>query len=275
VSELLRKSLVLALLVSLVAGVLLAVSGCGPSAEQIAKNSMRASDRIKTLHFVIKSEQALPRAPITNGQVAKQKYLNNSEGDINQTTGDLQVKLELVPGVPVTALQVDKKLYVQLAGNWYEMPQSFQLPTPVSQTLSISQYLKYFKTLNKLGDTRVEGEPCYHLQGVPDMKELVKLPGITDLLKDPNTGKQLRTVDELVDSKAVFDFYVRKKDYYMKRSEAKVEVRATQDLIKLGYAEAGDRVKLSQSTTLSKFNQTLNLQAPSNAKPWPAEQPTP
>ncbi len=263
------------LLVSLAAGILLAVSGCGPSAEQIAKESMRASDKIKTLHFVIKSEQTLPRAPITNGQVAKQKYTNNSEGDINQVTGDLMVKLELVAGVPVTALQVDKKLYVELAGNWYEMPESFQLPAPVTQTLSISQYLKYFKTLNKLGDARVEGEPCYHLQGVPNMKELIKLPGITDLLKDPNTGKQLRTVDELADSKAVFDFFVRKKDYYMKRSEARVEVRASQDLIKLGYAEAGDRVKLYQATTLSKFNENLNLQAPSKVQPWPAEQPTP
>ena len=72
----------------------------------------------------------------------------------------------------------------------------------------------------------MDGEACYHLQGVPDMKELIKLPGITDLLKDPGTGQQIRTVDELADAKAVFDFYIRKKDYFMKRSVAYIEVRA-------------------------------------------------
>ena len=265
------KRLLVPLLVLLLAVPLVVVAaGCGgPSAEQIAKNSMRASESIDTLNFKIDSQQQLPRAPIEQGKVAKQKYYNNSSGAVDQKTGNLQVKLDLAPGVPVTALQVDKKLYIQLAGTWYVMPQSFQLPAPVTQTLSISQYVKYFKTLNKLGNTSVDGESCYHLQGVPDMKALIKLPGITDLLKDPATGKQIRTVDELADSKAVFDFYIRTKDYYMKQSKALIEVRATEDLIKLGYAEAGDRVKLQQQTTLSKYNEKLNLEPPSNSKPWP------
>ncbi len=264
-----KRFLVLFALALLTVPVVLGLAGCGPSAEQIAKDSMRASETLETLHFKIVSSQQLPRAPIQGGKVAKQKYVSESSGDINQGNGDLRVQLELMPQVPVTAMQVDKKLYVQLAGNWYVMPESFQLPTPVTQTLSISQYLKYFKTLDKKGSAKIDGEACYHLQGVPDMKELVKLPGITDLLKDPSTGQQLRTVDELADAKAVFDFYVRKKDNYMKQSHAYIEVRATQDLIKLGYAEAGDRVKLEQTTTLSKYNEKLNLVAPAKTQPWP------
>ena len=268
----LKKLLVPLVIVLLVVPLAIFAVGCSsPSAEQIAKDSMRASENIDTLHFVISSSTQLPRAPIQNGKVGKQKYTSDSKGDVDQKTGNLQVTLDLTAGVPVTALQVEKKLYVQLAGTWYEMPQSFQLPTPVTQTLSISQYIKYFKTLTKLGDMSIDGEGCYHLQAVPDMKQLVKLPGITDLLKDPTTGKQIRTVDELTDLKAVFDFYIRKKDSYMKRSSAMLEVRASEDLIKLGYAEAGDRVKSQQQTTLSKYNEKLNLEPPANVKPWPAQ----
>ncbi len=265
----LKRLLVLLLLAMLSVAVVMSMAGCGPGAEQIAKNSIRASENIKTLHFAIQSEQRLPRAPIKDGKVEKQKFTSASKGDVDQRTGDLRVELELAPGVPVTALQADKKLYVQLAGNWYVMPESFQLPAPVTQTLSISQYLKYFKTLDKKQDAKVDGEACYHLQGIPNMKELVKLPGITDLLKDPGTGNQIRTVDELADAKAVFDFFIRKKDNYMKQSKAFIEVRATEDLIKLGFAQAGDRVKLEQATTLSRFNEKLNLQPPANPQPWP------
>lgn len=264
-----KKLLVMLLLAGLLAPAALSLAGCGPNAEEIAKNSIKASDGIKTLHFAISSEQQLPRAPMKDGQVEKQNFTSESKGDVDQRSGDLRVELELAPGVPVTAMQIDSSLYIQLGGTWYNMPEAFQLPAPVTQTLSISQYLKYFKTLDKQGDAKVDGEACYHLRGVPNMKELVKLPGITDLLKDPGTGEQIRTVDELADAKAVFDFFIRKKDYYMKQSKAVIEVRATQDLIKLGYAEPGDRVKLEQVTTLSKFNEKLNLQAPANAQPWP------
>ncbi len=264
-----KKLLVLLVLAALLVPLSLSIVGCGPGAEEIAKNSIKASEKIKTLHFQITSEQQLPRAPLKDGKVEKQNYTSSSSGDVDQQSGDLRVELELAPGVPVTAMQVEEKLYIQLGGNWYEMPESFQLPTPVTQSLSMSQYLKYFKTLAKEGDADVDGEACYHLRGEPDMKELVKLPGITDLLKDPGTGQQIRSVDELADAKAVFDFYIRKKDYYMKQSKASIDVRATEDLIKLGYAQAGDRVKLDQVTTLSKFNEKLNLQPPANTQPWP------
>ena len=104
---------------------------------------------------MISSTQQLPRAPLKEGKVEKQKYTSeSSEGDVDQRTGDLGSELELAPGVPVTALQVDKKLYIQLGGNWYEMPESFQLPTPVTQTLSMSQYIKYFKSLTRKGDAK-------------------------------------------------------------------------------------------------------------------------
>jgi hypothetical protein len=268
----LKKLLVPLVIVLLVVPLAIFAVGCSsPSAEQIAKDSMRASENIDTSHFVVSSSLQLPRAPIQNGKVSQQEYTNDSSGDINQKTGDLQVTQELASGVHVTALQSGKKTYIQLAGTWYEAPQSFQVAAPVTQTLSISQYVKYFKTLTKLGDTKIDGEGCYHLQAVPDMKQLVKLPGITDLLKDPTTGKQIRTVDELADLKAVLDFYIRKKDSYMKRMSALVEVRAWEDLIKLGYAEAGDRVKDQQQTTLSKYNEKLNLEPPTNVKPWPAQ----
>lgn len=264
-----KKILVLFVLALLCAPVAWGLAGCGPGAEQIAKDTMRASESIDTVRFKIVSTQHLPRAPIQDGKVAKQKFESESSGDINHTTGDLRIQLRLTPEVPVTAMQVGGKLYMQLAGNWYQMPDSFQLPAPVTQALSISQYLKYFKSIDRKRDTRIDGEACFHLQGVPDMKELIKLPGITDLLKDPATGQQLRTVDELADAKAVFDFYVRKKDHYIKQSRAFIEMRAPQDLIRLGYAQAGDRVKLEQTETLSKYNERLNLQAPANCQPWP------
>ncbi len=268
-----RKLLVLVLVVPVIVALLVGLTGCGESAEEIAKKSIKASEKIETLHFTVESVQELPRAPIQDGKVAKKKYTNNSEGDVNQKTGDFKVSTELTEGVPVTALQVDEKIYFQLANVWYEMPESFKLPAPVTQSLSISQYLKYFKTLSKKGDVEIEGEPCFHLQGIPDMKELVKLPGITDLLKNPTTGEQIRTVDELAEAKTSLDFFIQKKDYFIKRSQASIGIRAPDELIKLGYAEPGDRVEVEQQTTLSKFNEKLNLQAPKNAKPWPT--PTP
>ncbi|MBU1671718.1 MAG: hypothetical protein KKF41_01080 [Actinobacteria bacterium] len=252
------------------AGLAIGLAGCGPNAETIAKNAMRAEKDIKTVHFEVSSTVKLPRAPIQEGQVAKQEYVQASEGDIDLETGNYRVKTELTPGVPITAMQVGDKLYTQVAGNWYEMPASFQLPAPVTQSLSISQYLKYFKSLTKEGNSRVEGEACYHLKAVPDMEELIKLPGITDLLKD-SSGNQVRTVDELKDLKATFDFYIRVKDYYFKMSAGDVEVRATEDIIKQGYAEPGDKVTMTQEAVLSDYNAKLNLAAPASVKPWPGQ----
>lgn len=262
-----KKLLVLLLLVPL-ALMSVVISGCGPSAEQVLKDSMRASKGIQTLHFEVESTVKLPRAPIAEGKVAKQEFVQKSEGDIDYRTGDMRIDTELAPGVPVTMLQVGDKQYWELAGNWYEAPQSVQMPPPVTQALSVSQYIKYFSELNKLGDTKVDGEGCYHVRGIPDMKALVKLPGVTDLLKDPE-GNQVRTVDELEDVKAVFDFYIQKKNDYFKKSTETVEYRATDDLIKQGYAQPGDLIQGEAIVVLSDFNKKLNLKAPENVSPLP------
>ena len=248
----------------------LILAGCGPSAEEIMKETMRASKEVKTAHFKEKWQIKLPRAPIQEGKVQKQNYLYESEGDVDYRTGDMKVKTDIAPGVQATAMKIGEKLYVQLGGKWYEMPQSFQLPAPVSQALSISQYLKYFKELKKEGGTKIDGEACYHVKGVPNMEALVKLPGVTDLLKDPS-GQQVRTVDDLKNIKASFDFFIQKKNMYFKASREKTEFPASEELIKLGYAEAGDKVKGDVEVTLSDFNKKLNLQVPSNVQPWPVQ----
>ena len=192
-----KKLLVLLLLVPLALALLLTLPGCfGPNADQIMKDATKADNDLVTVHFVSTSTQKLPRAPLTQGKVQPQNYVQSSEGDINLKTQNSKVKTELVSGVDVTKLQIGDKQYWQLAGNWYAVPPSVQATQPATQFLSVSQYIKSFKSLTKLGDTNVEGEPCYHLQAEPDMKEFVKLPIITDLLKDPN-GNQTMTVDDL------------------------------------------------------------------------------
>jgi hypothetical protein len=266
----LRRLLLLLLLVPL-AGLLFA--GCGPGAEQVMKDSMRVSDKeIKTLHFDITQTIRLPRAPIQQGKVAKQNYVQQASGDFDLRTGDFQEKTQLVPGVEVAVLQVGKKQYWKLAGNWYDVPQSVQISPPVTQALSTSQYLKEFKNITKLGNTRVEGQSVYHIRAVPDMAELVKQPGVTDLLKDPN-GKQIRTVDEIQEMKVVFDFYVLTRNDYFKRSVTAVESRAPNELIQLGYAEAGDKITQNADVTFSRYNEKLNLTAPTKTSPLPAKTP--
>lgn len=262
-----RKALAALLLVCMV----WALAGCGPGAEQILKDSMRASKEISTVHFEMQSTTKLPRAPITEGKVQPRNYVQKSSGEYDLRTGDFKVQTSIV-GTTVTMLQVSQNQYWEFAGNWYQVPQAFQMNPPVTQALSVSQYVKYFTELKKLSDTKVQGEGCFHIEGVPDMKTLVKQPGITDLLKDP-TGKQIRTVDELVETKAVFDFYIMKQNSYFKRSTATVESRAPNELIQLGFAQPGDKIKQEAIVTFSQYNKKLNLQAPQNVKPWPGAPP--
>lgn len=253
--------------VILAALLVVGIAGCGPSAEQVLKDSMKASKDIKTMHFNLEQTTKLPRAPIEQGKLEKQNYIQKSDGDYDLRTGNFQVNTQLM-GTQVTMLQIENKQYWQFGGNWYEVPQSVAVAPPVSSALSISQYIKYFTSVKKLGNTEIDGESCYHVEAVPDMKELVKQPGISDLLKDPS-GVQTRTVDELEEIKATFHFYVRTKDDYFKRSQAFVEARAPNELIQLGYAQAGDKIQQDAEVTFSKFNEKLDLKAPDNLKPWP------
>ena len=265
-----RKLVVLVLVLVIPMSILLA--GCGgPSAEQVLKDSMRASKEVKTAHFEMEEVTKLPRAPITQGQVGKQDYVQKSKGEYDLRTGDFKVSTTVL-GMTITALQVDKKQYWQIAGNWYEVPQAVQITPPLAQALSVSQYVKYFKDIRKLPDKKIDGVDCYHVEAVPNMKDIVKQPGITDLLKDPS-GKQIRTIDELKELKAVFEFYVEKGNDYFRRSEAVVESRAPNELIQLGYAEPGDKIKQTARVTFSDFNRELNLKPPEKVKPWEGTKP--
>lgn len=260
-----KKALALLLLVPLALG-LFALAGCGPSAEQILKDATKADKDLNTVHFVAESEQKLPRAPIQSGEVQKQVYVQKSEGDIDLRTKNSKVTTELIAGLQVTKLTVGDKEYWQIAGNWYDVPPSVQATAPATGYLSISQYVKSFKTIKKLGDTSIDGQGCYHLQAEPDMKEFVKLPIITDLLKDPN-GNQTRSIDELTDAKVLLDLYILKSNSFFKQEQVSIDIRADQQLIKDGYAEAGDRVKLMQKVTFSKFNEKLDFKPPAKVNP--------
>ena len=266
-----KRYLVLLLLVPLVLAMVLTLPGCfGPSADQIMKDATKADNDLVTVHFVSTTTQKLPRAPLSNGKVQPQNYVLKSEGDIDLKTQNSKVKTELVSGVMVTKLQIGDKQYWQLAGNWYEVPPSVQATQPATQFLSVSQYIKSFKSLRKLPDTNVQGEACYHLQGEPDMKEFVKLPIITDLLKDPN-GNQTRTVDDLAAAKIVLDFYVLKNNSFFKREDVSITIKANSDLIKQGYAEPGDDVGLLQNVTFSQFNEKIVFTPPTNVNPFPGK----
>ncbi|MBN2168550.1 MAG: LppX_LprAFG lipoprotein [Actinobacteria bacterium] len=265
-----KKLVVPLTLFLLLAGVLL--SGCGKSAEEIVKEAIRASKEQKSASFKMEQDIKLPRAPITDGQLATQEFIQNSEGEVDLRTGDALVMTELAPGVPVSMLMIGDKQYWQLAGNWYEVPQAQQVQSTITETLSISQYLQYFKEMKKLGDVNIDGQDCYHVRGLPDMSEMIKLPGVTDLLKDPQ-GNQIRTVDEVEEMKFVCDFYIMKSNYYIKQFNGQIEFRAGEDFIKHGYAEAGDMIKADSSIIFSNFDKNLNLKAPENAQPLPVQQP--
>jgi hypothetical protein len=265
-----KKLLVFLMLAALAVGLVLTMTGCGPSAEQVLKDATKADKDLNTVHFVAVSTQKLPRAPLEQGKIQKQTYIQKSEGDIDLRTKDERVKTEIAPGVPVTKLQLGDKQYWQLAGNWYEVPPDVQETQPATQFLSVSQYIKSFKSIKKLGDTKIDGEACYHIQGEPDMKEFVKLPIVTDLLKDPS-GKQIRTVDELAAAKIMMDFYILKKNSFFKREKVNIGIKANEELIKLGYAEPGDNVTLDQDVTFSKFNEKLTFEQPTKVSPLPAK----
>ena len=266
-----KRLLVILLLVPLALALVLTLPGCfGPSAEQIMKDATKADNDLVTVHFIAESTQKLPRAPLSQGKVQPQNYVQKSEGDIDLKTQNSKVKTELVSGVMVTKLQVGDKQYWQLGGNWYDVPPSVQETQPATQFLSVSQYIKSFNSLTKLGDTNVQGEGCYHLRGEPDMKEFVKLPIITDLLKDPS-GNQTRTVDDLAAAKIVLDFYVLKSNSFFKREDVTITIKANSDLIKQGYAEPGDNIGLAQMVTFSQFNEKIVFTAPANVNPFPGK----
>lgn len=262
-----RKVLIVLLALPLV----IFLAGCGPSAQQILKDSMQSSKQVKTAHFQISQVTKLPRAPITQGQVAKQNYVQNATGDYDFRTGDFEVKTN-IGGATIVMRQVGKKQYWEIAGNWYEVPQAIAISPPVTQALSVSQYIKYFESLKKLPDANVQGEGCYHVTAVPNMKQLVKQPGVTDLLKDP-TGKQVYSVDELEGIKAVFEFFVQKSNGYFKRSEAVVTSPAPNELIKIGFAEPGDKIKETSEVTFSDFDKKLDITVPPKVNPWPGQTP--
>ncbi|MDD5748141.1 MAG: LppX_LprAFG lipoprotein [Actinomycetota bacterium] len=252
-----------------VAIILVCFAGCGPSADQILKDSSRASKGIKTVHFTMEMKTKLPRAPVVEGKVAKRVLVQKSEGEYDLRTNDFRVTTKLA-GMDLRMLQVEGKQYWEIAGNWYQTPEAAQFMPPITTSLSVSQYVKYFKQLKKHGTAKIDGEACYHIEGIPDMKELVKQPGITDLMKDPS-GKQIRTIDEVADIRAEFHYYIRKGDMFFKRSQLLSNSRATNELIKEGYAEPGDRTEDEVIVTFSQFNRRLDLKVPQNVKPWPSE----
>ena len=258
-----KRIAIFALLVSLIA----VLSGCGPSAEQILKDASRASQDIRTAHFAVEIKTKLPRAPVIEGKIAKQVLVQKSEGDYDFRTGDFKVKADVL-GLNLTMMQVEQKQFWMVGGIWYIAPETLQMTPPVTTTLSVSQYVKYFKEVKKLGGAKIDKEACHHIYGVPNMKELVKQPGITDLMKDP-TGKQIRTIDDLERTEVIFEYYVRKKDMFIKRTCMKAKAPASVDLIQRGYAEPGDKTEEEITLTFSDFNKRLNLKVPQNAKPWP------
>lgn len=260
------KKLSVALLILVVLAI--ALSGCGMSAEDIIKEAMRASKEQKTASFEMTQTILLPRAPIQDGKMGTQKYVQAASGVMDMRTGDVKVTTELTPGVPITMMQLGDKQYWELAGNWYEVPQAQQVAQSITETLSISQYMKYFKEMKKLGDENIDGDECYHIRGIPDMKEMVKVPGITDLLKDPQ-GNQIRTVDEIEEMKVVIDYYIMKSNFYVKKFNGEMKYRAGEDFIKHGYAEAGDMIEGSSEIIFDDFDKTINLKPPANVQPLP------
>src|SRR5665647_3604284 len=91
-----KRLLVLLLLVPLALALVLTLPGCfGPSAEQIMKDATKSDNDLVTVHFVSQSTQKLPRAPLANGKVQPQNYVQKSEGDIDLKTQNSKVKTEL------------------------------------------------------------------------------------------------------------------------------------------------------------------------------------
>ncbi len=265
----LRKFLIPAVILILAAFIIVA-SGCGPGAETILKKARSSEKKMETARFTLEQKMRLPRAPIREGKVEKQVFVHRATGEYDFRTGNFRIFVTLPTGANLAMLKIGEKQFWQLAGYWYESTGSVETSPPVTQALSFSQYIKTFKKINKLGDTRIDGEPVYHVRGVPNMKELVKLPGVNELLKDP-TGKQVRSIDELEDMKVVFDFYVRKKDFLIKRSMTSIEAKVTNDLIELGYAEPGDKMYMDAVLTFSDFNKRFLFREPSKYSPLPQE----
>jgi hypothetical protein len=62
-----------------------------------------------------------------------------------------------------------------------------------------------------------------------------------------------------------------KNNHFFKREDVAIDIRANEELIKLGYAQPGDNVRLLQMVTFSNFNEKLTFQAPSNVSPLPGK----
>ncbi len=268
--KVLRKFLIAAVVFA-VSLMLLLASGCGPSAETILNKARSSEKTLETTRFSLEQKTRLPRAPIREGKVEKQVFIHRATGEYDFRTGNFRISVGLPTGTNLSMLKIGEKQFWQIAGNWYESTGTVKVSPPVTQALSFAQYIKTFKEIKKLGDTKIDGEAVYHIKAIPNMKELVKLPGVNELLKDP-TGKQVRSVDELEDMKVVFDFYIRKKDFFIKRSSTSIEAKATNDLIELGYAEPGDKMYMDAVVTFSDFNKRLFFKEPAKYSPLPQEQ---
>lgn len=269
-----KKLLVLVIAVTLLAILLPGCDG-GPDAETVLKNSLNASkEDIKSVHFELTQVTKLPRAPMSEGgEIQPQEFEQNASGSYDLVSGNFEVETTVQiedRSLQVKMRQVEGKQYWEIAGNWYEVPVSSEIVPSVTQALSVSQYLKEFETIEKLGDENIDDDSCYHIRAIPNMEELVKQPGVTDLLKDPS-GEQVRTVDELKEMDVTFDFYIRKQDNYFKRSVSVVKSKAPNEFIKLGYAQPGDQMEQEATVTFSNFNDEVQYKVPENIQPLPEQ----
>jgi hypothetical protein len=213
------------------------VAACGddtksnaPAAQELIQKSQQAIQAVKSYHFTLATENP--------GQNPGGMTLKSADGDI-QVPDKLKASASVIyAGIGVNTDIValgDKQYYKDpITGQWQETNDLIDPRVITSSDTGISALLGSLQDPSTPQDSSVDGTPCWSIDGKLDTKYIGSITGLS-------TGGG-KTVDATV--------CIGKSD------------NLPYQIVIKGKAVDGDKDDTKRTFTLSKFNETLDIQAP-------------
>lgn len=255
---------------------------------QVMQKSAAAMSQLKSSHEDIKSTDNIQTSSNTGSKTTGSSVNLNvtANGSGDQTSPDQQ-QLNLTVNAlnQVTnesEIVVGDKVYVKdNTGKWYVIDKSTyiksagKLPTDVSinqnEILGMLQHVK----INDHGAEQLNGQSLRHITASLDKTALAQLLNEDAQIKSTLGQQNITTLLNSTKSlQASVDFWIDEKQFYLHRTELKVNMNADGSALATTTATKSSSVatmslllKVDAIVDLSKFNQSITITAPANATP--------